>query len=203
MITLKDIANLAGVSTMTVSRIVNGQRNKASEETVARVERIIRENNYVPNSSARSLASRSTRLIAIMIQGVDNRLEYPYNAIMTGYLCRFVQDQGYSPLLYYVKDYHEVTQRLRAWNVEGAVFLGMFDEDMRSIQADNRIPLVFTDSYSTMRQVTNVGLDDYKGGELAGQYLIDMGHRDIAFMGASTEFSSVSPARSITSRRPL
>lgn len=191
VVTLKDIARLAGVSPMTVSRVVNGQYNKVSEETVERVQRIIREHNYVPNSSARSLASKSTRLIAIIIQGEDNALEYPYNALMAGNLCRFVQDRGYSPLLYYVKDYREITRRLRTWNVEGAVFLGMFDEDMRNIQEDNRIPLVFTDSYSAMRQVTNVGLDDFKGGELAGRYLMEMGHRAIAFVGASTEQSSI------------
>lgn len=191
MVTLKDIAKLAGVSPMTVSRVVNGQHNKASEETVARVQSIIKECGYVPNSSARSLASKSTRLIAIIIQGADEALEYPYNATMTGNLCRYIQNKGYSPLVYYVKDYSEVTERLRAWNVEGAVFLGMFDEDMRNLQRDNSIPLVFTDSYSKTRQVINIGLDDYKGGELAARHLIEMGHTKIAFVGASTEQSSI------------
>lgn len=191
MVRLKDVAKLAGVSPMTVSRVVNGQYNKASEETVARVQRIIKECGYVPNSSARSLASKQTKLVAIIMQGEDNAMEYPYNAAMTGNLCRYIQERGYSPLLYYAKDYREVTQRLRIWNVEGAVFLGMFDEDMRNIQEDNRIPLVFTDSYSSMRQVINIGLDDYKGGELAGRHLVEMGHREIAFLGSSTERSSI------------
>ncbi len=191
MITLKDIAKLAGVSTMTVSRVVNGQHNRVSEETIDRVQRIIKECGYVPNSFARSLASKSTRLIAIIVQGTEQALEYPYNASMTGFLCRYVQERGYTPILYYVNDYREVAQRLRAWNVDGAVFLGMFDENMRNIQDDNDMPMVFTDSYSKMRQVTNIGLDDYKGGELAARHLIEMGHRDIAFLGASTDISSI------------
>ncbi len=191
MVTLKDIAKLAGVSTMTVSRVVNGERGRASEETVARVQRIVKECGYVPNSSARSLASKTTRLIAIIVQGEEQALEYPYNAAMVGYLCRYVQKNGYSPLLYYVNDYRDIAQRLRTWNVDGAVFLGMFDEDMRNIQEDNRVPMVFTDSYSKMRQVTNVGIDDYKGGELAARHLIDMGHREIAFLGTSTERSTI------------
>lgn len=191
MLTLKDIAQLAGVSSMTVSRVVNGRYDKVSDETVAKVQGIIKEHGYVPNSSARSLASKSTRLIAIIIQSEDFALEYPYNAAMVGSLCRFVQDRGYSPLPYYVKDYSEVTERLHSWSVEGAVFLGMFDEDMRNLQRDNTMPLVFTDSYSKTRQVINIGLDDYKGGELAAQYLTDMGHSKIAFLGASTEISSI------------
>lgn len=191
MVTLKDIAELAGVSTMTVSRVVNKQYNKVSQKTVERIQHIIREQGYVPNSSARSLSSNSTRLIAIIIQGEENALEYPYNATMTGHICYYVQSMGYSPIIYYVDNYREITHRLRTWNVEGAIFLGMFDEDMRNIQADNAVPLVFTDSYSKIRQVTNIGLDDYKGGELACQHLLAMGHTDIAFLGASTERSSV------------
>lgn len=191
MVTLKDIAKLAQVSPMTVSRVVNRQYAKVSKATIARVQRIIKEQGYVPNSSARSLSSKSTRLIAVIIQGDENALEYPYNAVMAGYICRFAQDSGYSPMLYYVNDYHEVTASLRAWHVDGAVFMGMFDEEMHKIQEDNTTPLVFTDSYSRLRQVTNIGLDDYKGGELAGQYLLGMGHRAIAFLGASTDISTL------------
>lgn len=191
MVTLKDIAKLAGVSPMTVSRVVNQQYDKVSEPTVQRVKAIIKEHGYVPNSSARSLSSKSTKLIAVIVQGEESPLEYPYNATMTGHICDYVQRYGYSPILYYINDYREITRRLRSWNVDGAVFLGMFDENMRDIQEDNSMPLVFTDSYSAVRQVTNIGLDDYKGGELAGRYLIEMGHTDIAFLGASTERSTL------------
>jgi DNA-binding LacI/PurR family transcriptional regulator len=191
MVTLKDIAREAGVSVMTVSRVVNKQFNKVSESNVERIQAIIREKGYVPNSPARSLSSRSTKLIAVIVQGEENALEYPYNATMVGHICYYIQSKGYSPLCYFVSDYREVTRRLRQWNVEGAVFLGMFDENMRNIQEDNRIPLVFTDSYSPVRQITNIGLDDYKGGELAARHFISKGHRNIAFVGTSTNISGV------------
>ena len=203
MITLKDIAREAGVSVMTVSRVVNKQYNKVSESNVARIQAIIKEKGYVPNSSARSLSSKSTRLIAVIVQGEENALEYPYNATMTGHICFYIQSKGYSPLLYFVSDYSEVTRRLRQWNVEGAVFLGMFDDNMRAIQEDNRIPLVFTDSYSPVRQITNIGLDDYKGGELAARYLLSKGHRNIAFIGTSTNISGVVRHRLLGFRHAL
>jgi DNA-binding LacI/PurR family transcriptional regulator len=191
MVTLKDIARQAGVSVMTVSRVVNKQPNTVSESNVERIQAIIKETGYVPNSSARSLSSKSTRLIAVIVQGEENALEYPYHATMVGHICYYVQSKGYSPLLYFVSDYSEVTKRLRQWNVEGAVFLGMFDENVRSIHEDNRIPLVFTDSYSPVRQITNIGLDDYKGGELAARFLIAKGHRNVGFIGTSTNISGV------------
>lgn len=191
MVTLKDIAKLAGVSPMTVSRVVNKQYEKVSDKTRRLIEGIIKEQGYVPNSSARSLSSKSTRLIAVIIQGEDNALEYPHTAAMTGYICHHVQDFGYTPILYYVNNYKEVSMRLRTWNVEGAIFLGMFDENLEKIQADNTIPLIFTDSYSKVRQVNNVGLDDFKGGVIAGEYLTAMGHKKIGFLGISSDRSSV------------
>ncbi|MCL2702009.1 MAG: LacI family transcriptional regulator [Defluviitaleaceae bacterium] len=190
MVTLKDIAREAGVSVMTVSRVVNDIPAKVSCAKRMEIKGIIERMGYVPNSSARSLSSRCSRLIAIILPYAENVLDSPYNAQMVGYICGFVQDMGYTTLLYNVRDYREVTVKLRTWNVDGAIFLGLFDSQMKSIKEDNRIPLVFTDSYSPLRQVTNVGIDDFKGGELAARHLLDKGHRNMSFVG---EFSWESP----------
>ena len=86
-------------------------------------------------------------------------------------------------MLHYVKDYSEITYSLKSWNVAGAVFIGMFDESIRKLQEDNHIPLIFTDSYSSIRSITNVGIDDYRGGELAAEHFLKNGHRNVAFYG--------------------
>ena len=125
MVTLKDIAERAGVSMMTVSRVMNGKEGKVSEKTAERIRTLADEMGYIPNSSARSLAGRSSQII---------------------------------------------TFRLRSWNAEGAIFLGLFDEEVQQIQNSNRIPLIFIDSYSNVRQLINIGIDDYKGGQLAANY---------------------------------
>ena len=75
------------------------------------------------------------------------------------------------------------SKHLQSWNAEGAIFLGTFDSDIQQIQADNKIPLIFTDSYSSIRQVINIGIDDYKGGVLAAEHFIENGHRNFAFVG--------------------
>lgn len=191
MVTLKDIALAAGVSTMTVSRVVNNVPSRVSDETRRRIWDLVDEMGYVPNSSARSLSSKSSHLVAIVVGGEGNLMQYPYNALMTGSIVDFIQQRGYSALLYQVPDYKQVTRQLRSWRVDGAVFLGLFDSDMKKLREDNRIPLVFTDSYSSLRQLTNVGIDDYKGGELAARHLIENGHRHTAFIGGAVDESPV------------
>jgi len=183
MVTLKDIAKEAGVSVMTVSRVVNKCYSKVSDENTAKIQSIINKLGYVPNSSARSLSSKSSKIIAVLIQGKGNMLEHPYNATMLGHIIQCVQDHGYNAMVHYIDEYSDVTKHLQSWNAEGAIFLGTFDSDIRQIQADNKIPLIFTDSYSSVRQVINIGIDDYKGGVLAAQHFIENGHRNFAFVG--------------------
>jgi LacI family transcriptional regulator len=182
MVTLKDIAKDAGVSVMTVSRVVNKNYSKVSEDNIKKIQEIINKYGYVPNSSARSLSSRSSKIISIILQGSHNALESPYNATMLGDIIQQVQARGYNTMVHFINKYSEVTKHLQSWNAEGAIFLGTFDSDIQQIQENNKIPLVFTDSYSSIRQVNNIGIDDYKGGVLAAQHFIDNGHRDFAFV---------------------
>ena len=186
MVTLKDIAEKAGVSSMTVSRVMNGKTGTVSQHTSERIKKIAQEMGYVPNSSARALASRSSRLIAALLQEYDeerNPLEDSYTSCFLGEFALQIKKEGYDLMLHYVKDYSEITYSLKSWNVAGAVFIGMFDESIRKLQEDNHIPLIFTDSYSSVRSITNVGIDDYRGGELAAEYFLKNGHRNVAFYG--------------------
>ena len=88
MVTLKEIAKAAGVSTATVSNVINGKENHVSEETVSHIREIIAQLGYIPNEAARSLAQRKTRLVALIQQGApgENILTNPYNAVYIGAL---------------------------------------------------------------------------------------------------------------------
>ena len=171
MVTLKDIADKAGVS---------------SQKTAEKIKKIAEEMGYIPNSSAKALASHSSKLIAAMLMDYPwdpNPLVDSYNSAFFGELAREIQKNGYDLMLHYIKDYSEVNYCLKSWKVAGAVFIGFFDDNIRQIQEDNHIPLVFTDSYSTVRRITNVGIDDFHGGELAAGYLLSKGHTELAFIG--------------------
>ncbi|MBQ7839699.1 MAG: LacI family DNA-binding transcriptional regulator [Lachnospiraceae bacterium] len=191
MVTLKDIAKEAGVSVMTVSRVVNQRYSEVSEENIAKIQEIIKKLGYIPNSSARSLSSKSSRIISVIINGTHNPLSSPYNALMLGQIVLGVQERGYNTMVHFTDEYSEVTKHLHSWKAEGAIFLGTFEESIRQIQEDNKIPLIFTDSYTTIRQVNNIGIDDYKGGVLAAEHFIKNGHTNFAFISPHLHMSQV------------
>jgi DNA-binding LacI/PurR family transcriptional regulator len=70
-VTLKDIADEAGVSMMTVSNVVNGKRARVSPDTIERIQRIVAARGYVPSASARSLAARASKLIGLLVPAAD------------------------------------------------------------------------------------------------------------------------------------
>ncbi len=191
MITLKDIAKEAGVSIMTVSRVINQKYSEVSDENIEKINSIIHRLGYVPNSSARSLSSKSSRIISIIIQGDHNALEWPYNSSMLGYIISQVQQRGYNTMVHFISEYADIITHLQSWRAEGAIFLGVFDAYIKQIQDSNRIPLVFTDCYSSVRQLINIGIDDYKGGFLAARHFIENGHRDFAFVTLHTAMSQL------------
>lgn len=193
MVTLKDIAAQAGVSMMTVSRVMNGNSGKVSEKTADKIRTIAKDMGYIPNSSARSLAARSSRIIAVVFRDVPdyNPLGDPYSSTFLGLILKEIQKRGYYVMVHFAQDFSDITFRLRSWNAEGAIFLGLFDEEVQQIQNGNQIPLVFTDSYSQARQIMNVGIDDYKGGALAAAHFLQKGHKNLGFAGYFTKLGGV------------
>ena len=99
MITQKDIAREAGVSVMTVSRVVNKQFEKVSQENIKTIQQIINKYSYVPNLSARGLSSKASGIIVLIIRGEGNRLMDPYNGTIVGYMSQYLQEAGFSTMI--------------------------------------------------------------------------------------------------------
>lgn len=182
MVTLKDIAEEAGVSVMTVSRVVNGHLEKVSPANVDIIRDIIQRTGYVPNATARSLVSKSSKIIAAIVPGDGtNLLLDPYVSELLGAITLKIQERGFYLMLRFTTNYNDIISSIRTWNVDGAIFLGILDEHMKHIQDETPIPMVFTDSYFPFRQISTVGIDDYAGGVLAAKYFIKNGHQHMAF----------------------
>ncbi|MFL1430251.1 LacI family DNA-binding transcriptional regulator [Nocardiopsis sp. frass1] len=196
-VTLKDIAAEAGVSMMTVSNVINGNRARVSPRTIARVERIVAERGYVPNTSARSLAARSSRLIALLVPaaGEDDLTLSPHNVAILGHVERELRRHDYHLILRGVADRSETAQAFKSWNLDGAVLLGFLDEEIDRLGADTtgRVAVVAIDSYSANPLTTGVRSDDFTGTRLATEHLIGLGHRRIVFAGPA--FSDVGVVR--------
>lgn len=186
MITLKDIASRAGVSTVTVSNVINGNHKKVSMETIEKVEAIIEELNYVPNATARSLARRESKIIGVVIPyiGKENHfLKSPYNAEILGVLERLIREEGYFLMVRCVNSCLEILPTLLTWNVDGMIFIGAFKDEVIKIKNRVKVPMIFMDTYFEDLQLVNVGVDDYKGEYLATKYLLMRGHEKIALAG--------------------
>jgi DNA-binding LacI/PurR family transcriptional regulator len=184
MVTLKDIAREANVSVMTVSNVVNGNLGKVSKEKAEMIRAILEKRKYVQNESARSLARANSNIVAIMLRNIrdENSLSSAHNATLLGAMIHRIQLLGYYAMISLVETQEDISRNLRSWSAQGAIFLGMFDHEIEQIYALSDIPMVFIDSYSTVRQLSNVGIDDYKGACLAAEHLIANGHRSLAFI---------------------
>lgn len=184
MVTLKDIAREANVSVMTVSNVVNGNLSKVSKEKAEMIRAILKKRKYVQNESARSLAKANSNIVAIMLRNIqdENSLSSAHNATLLGAMIRKIQLLGFYAMISLVETQEDIALNLKSWNAQGAIFLGMFDREIEQIYALSAIPMVFIDSYSNVRQLSSVGIDDYKGGCLAAEYLLEKGHRSIAFI---------------------
>ena len=182
---IKKIAQLAGVSTATVSNVMNGNFGKVSAETRKRIEDIIKETGYKPNVMARSLVKKESRLIGVVVPYMgkdDTFFNNPYNAHIIAALEQVIRSRDYYMLLRCVGDPNEIVTVLSSWNVDGALFLGIVKEEVHEIKQSIDIPMVFLDTYAPDEKIVNVGIEDYRGGYLSARYLIGKGHRKIALV---------------------
>jgi len=187
MITLKDIAAEAGVSIMTVSNVINGNHSKVSQKNIERIQKIIEKYNYVPNLTARSLTAKSSKIIGVILPikgSFKNLFNDPYISELFGIIQNVVRENGYYLMIRSVKDVSDISTLIKNWNMDGAIFLMPdYDNLIYSILKENKLPMVFLDSYSEIDNIISVGINDFKGGYIATRYLINNGHKRILFAG--------------------
>ena len=186
-VTLRDVAERAGVSTMTVSNVMNGNRARVSSETIERVQRIAAELGYVPSASARSLSARSSRLIGLLVPAADedSLMISPHNMAMVGQIERALRRLGYHLLLRGIADQREVAEALQSWSLDGAILLGFLDEEIDRLTGKTvgAVRVLAIDSYSANTLTTGPRSDDFAGARLATRHLLNLGHRRIVFAG--------------------
>lgn len=198
MATLKDIAAEAGVSEMTVSNVINGKHKRVSEKTIQKINDLVKKYNYVPNFNARSLTSKSSKLIAIILSckySLCNYFTDPYLSELFGEIETLIRKNGYFTIIRSVsdQDMDNISYILKNWNVDGAIFLTHQEEPVIDHILDTSpFPTVFIDSYvEPSSHALTVGINDFKGGYIATKYLIQNGHRKIAFAGPYSETNKI------------
>lgn len=181
---IKDIAKLCGVGVSTVSRAINGHP-EVNADTRARILQVIKEQNYVPNNSARNLRRLNTNTIAVLVKGIAN----PFFSPLLKILERELHTHKYSMLLHQVdSDADEVDTALeliKEKNLVGIVFVGgKFTHQSEKLSRLD-VPFVMcTSSAASAHETTysSVCIDDFKESYKAVDYLCKLGHKDIAIL---------------------
>lgn len=195
MATIKDIAQMVGVSCTTVSNVINGKNGRVSAETISRINDAIKALDYVPNMSARSLVSSNSKVIGIINHLVSSKdgnfMEDPFHSTFIGAIESTLRENGYYLMLRTVETADDLHTFLHNWNVAGLFFTGIFKDSFFDTLSNLKIPIVLIDSYVNSPNMCNVGLEDFKGGYTATRHLIDHGHKRIAFISPAIKKDGV------------
>lgn len=188
--TINDIAREAGVSTATVSRVIN--HLSVSEEKKARVEAAIKKLDYTPNAMARGLMSKSSRAIGVLTTSMSNQ----YYMEITEAIERRFRDRGFMQFLCCTEGEQDQERRylndLIARQVDGVIVIDPANENVESgflKQTASRIPLVLIHSIPSLADIDSVVIDQPLGMTRVMDHLIHLGHRDIAFVRGRVGFS--------------
>ena len=187
MINIRDIARMAGVGVSTVSRVINNHPD-VKEQTRERVLEVIKENNYIPNNSARNLKKNNTNNIGVLIKGVFN----PFFSEMLDSISKRISKAGYSMILEhhdYLSDdeMNNLISMIKEKRLQGVICLGgNFTEVKNDDFEDMNVPVVLTSiNHKYGKEFSNfssVSIDNEKSAYSATKYLIDCGHKNIALM---------------------
>ncbi len=188
--TIRDVAKLANVAPITVSRVINNS-GYISADTRERVEIAIAELNYIPNTLSQSLRFQRTDMIALMVSDITNPFwttvtrgvedtcsEYGLNVI----LCNTDED---------AQKFEQYVRLLMQRQMDGFLLIPT-SQDSTAIKGmiQNHVPLVMIDRSLPDLQVPIVRSDSVHGGYLLTQHLIELGHRRIAVISGLDSIST-------------
>lgn len=199
-VSIKDVAKEAGVSTTTVSYVLNRHPGETiSAETTQRVLDAAKRLNYVPNLNARSLSSRHTNLIGVVIPQTEPGKEFMFSNPFYGELLSAIEytarKSGYHLLLSGTREDQNYASIAQNRGVDGIIIVGTYPGENLDTLRTIGVPIVLVDSYVTDSGFHTIGIKDREGARMATQYLIDKGHRDIAFISGSIREHGVNSKR--------
>jgi LacI family transcriptional regulator, galactose operon repressor len=178
--TIYDVARLAGVSTATVSRALNGTAQIAPATREA-IDAAVAQLGYRPNSIARSLVTKSTQTIALLLPDISN----PFYAALVSGIQEYALAHDHTMLLCTTEGDPEreeqYLQLLRDKQVDGALVDGLvLPSDRIARFVRDGFPIVCLDRDIDSSAIPLVQVDNRLGGRLATEHLLGLGHRRIA-----------------------
>ncbi len=186
-VTLKHVAERAGVAPITVSRALNAPQS-VSDALRRQIERAVGELGYVPNRMAGALASAASRIVPVIVPSLSNAV---FIEVIQG-IQEVLEAANYQLLLgntqYDLGREADLVATLLGWSPAGLIVAGLRHEPRteRLLRGCGR-PVVEIMEFGAKSIDMNVGLSHLKAGETMGRHLIGRGYRQVGFIGGRLE----------------
>src|SRR5688572_22311307 len=189
--TIKEVASAAGVSTQTVSRVIN-ERPDVSPGTRKRVQDVIDKLAYQPSALARSLIQQRSYTLGVVTAG----LSYIGPSRTLSGIAGAAEEAGYSLLLKELPDFDNnviepIFQALLSRHVDGIIWaVSEVGENLNWVgrsPLDVGIPLVFL-TMEPQKDIPTVSIDNYMGGRMAMSHLFEQGYRNIGHIAGPLDW---------------
>lgn len=181
-ITIKDVAEKAGVSIATVSRVIN-ETDNVSDQVKLRVKEVIAEMNFKPNPVARSLVMKKSRIIGVIVPDISN---FFMGEIISG-IEEAIRSYSYDIII--CNTYGKWENEIRYLDlfvgkqVEGIIYMSWKLENEVVEHIDKlEIPVVMINRNTSRWNIPSVSIDNYKAAFEMTNYLLKKGHRKIALI---------------------
>lgn len=197
MVTIKDIANLCGVSISTVSNVLNGKNHKVSESVATKIRDAVDQLGYKPNYIAKNLRASSTRTIGII---AEDLIQFSIPAIIEG-IMGCCEEQGYDVIIENMRLFgrwhgawlnddalfqsalQPVLTKMEASNVDGIIYVAGHEHLVKNLKSTRELPIVMVYSIPEDSSIVSYRLDDVEGGYCAFKHLLSKGHDKIGVIG--------------------
>jgi LacI family transcriptional regulator len=183
-VNIKYLAKIAGVAPSTVSRALSND-SKTSPKTIEKITKLAKDLNYYPDSLAKSLREKKTHTIGVILNDLNN----PFYTEVLSAIGEALDEKGYSMFVSYSKYETEREKNnilsMLSKRVDG-IIISPIDDKSKNIEflIKNNINSVILDCLPRFENISYVYTDHGKGAELAVEYLIQNGHREILlFLG--------------------
>lgn len=179
MPTVKDVAKAAGVSPITVSRVVNTP-DSVRPKTRERVEQAMAELNYVPNAAAKNLVTNRSGVVDVYVpEHID--LSNPFVMHLIAGISKVLSDHMYSFLI--------LRNRKREHRCDGYIVTGLLKDEIKDFEryATERARPVVLFGHTELPNVDCIDVDNVAGAKMGVEHLITLGHRDIAMINVDED----------------
>lgn len=184
MATIKEVAEVAGVSIATVSRVLNNTA-PVNEATKKKIQEAIQQLNYVPSTIARGMRKQQSHIIGMIIPDYEN----PYYTLVYKYLEQEANKRDYRLVVACMEE-SKATENtsvleLMARNVDGIVLCTYYgnEKSIKGImELSQSIPILFLDNFPMEEHISSVIIDGYKGMRAIAEHVIGLGHERIGYI---------------------